>query len=71
MPRVPYEQIAPEANKLFMKMTSSKDLKTLRYYWEAYEALLRAGGWDPMSFDVETAKRVDEGWEETKPVIWN
>jgi hypothetical protein len=71
MPRIPYEQIAPEANKLFIKMTSADDLKALRYWWEAYVSLLQAAGWDPVSFDQETARRVDEGWEDLKPPIWN
>ena len=69
--RIPYERIAPEANKLFAKITSAPDLKTVRYLYEAYISLLAAAGWDPVSFDQETLKRVDESWDETKPVIWN
>ncbi len=69
--RIPYERIAPEANKLFVKMTAAPDLKTVRYWYEAYVSLLAAAGWDPVSFDRETLRRVDEDWDESKPVIWN
>ncbi len=69
--RIPYERIAPEANKLFNKITTAPDMKMVRYWYEAYVSLLAAAGWDPVSFDRETLKRVDEGWDETKPVIWN
>lgn len=71
MPRIPYERIAPVANDLFTKMTTAPDIKTLRHWYDAYVSLLEASGWDPVSFDKETQKRVDEGWEDTKPPIWN
>lgn len=71
MARIPYEQIAPEANKLFQKMILSKDLETMSYWQSAYEELLSAAGWDRASFEAEEAKRVETGWEEGKPTIWN
>jgi hypothetical protein len=71
MPKIPYERLAPEANKLFMKVTTAPDLETARYWYEVYESLLEAAGWDSASFDKETQRRVDEGWEDTKPPIWN
>ena len=71
MSRIPYEIIFAEANKLFIKMTYATDIKTLRYWYDAYVSLLAAAGWDPVSFDKETLKRVDEGWDDTKPIIWN
>lgn len=71
MPRIPYERIAPVANDLYDKMTAAPDIKTLRHWYDAYVSLLAAAGWDPISFDKETQKRVDEGWEDTKPPIWN
>lgn len=71
MPRIPYERIAPVANDLYVKMTTAPDIKTLRHWYDAYVSVLEAAGWDPISFDKETQKRVDEGWEDTKPVIWN
>jgi hypothetical protein len=32
---------------------------------------LEAAGWDPVSFDKETQKRVDEGRDDSKPITWN
>ena len=71
MPRIPYERIAPEANKLYEKMTTAPDIKTLRFWYDAYVSLLAAAGWDPIAFDKETQKRIDEGWEDKPPTIWN
>ncbi len=71
MPKVPYELLAPEANKLIQKMTLAQDLKTISYWWDVYVSLLQNSGWDPISFDRETVKRVDEGWDDSKPIIWN
>lgn len=71
MPRVPYERLAPEANKLIEKMTIAPDLKTISYWWDIYVCLLKESGWDPVSFDRETAKRVDEGWDDPNPTVWN
>lgn len=71
MPRIPYERIAPEADRLFQKVTTAKDIKTMRYWYDAYTSFLEAAGWDPISFDEEMQRRVDEGWEDTKPTIWN
>lgn len=71
MARIPYEQIAPEAHKLYQKMLLSKDMETMDYWEDAYEDLLKAAGWDVSDFELESAKRVDESWEKNKPVIWN
>jgi hypothetical protein len=71
MSRILYERIAPEVNKLVIKMTEATDIKTLRYWYDVYISLLQAAGWDPVSFDKETLKRIDEGWDDSKPIIWN
>lgn len=71
MPKIPYERLAPEANKLIQKMTLARDLQTISYWWDIYVSLLEAAGWDPISFDRETVKRVDEGWDDSKPIVWN
>ncbi len=72
MSRIPYDRIAPEASKIITKMTLAQDLKTISYWWDVYVSLLEGAGWDPISFDKETQKRIDEGWEETRPpIIWN
>lgn len=69
--RIPYERIAPEADRLFTQMTTARDIKTLKFWYDAYVSVLEAAGWDTVSFDQETQKRVDEGWDDTKPVTWN
>lgn len=71
MARIPYERIAPEANRLFLKMTEARTIKELRFWYDAYVGVLRAAGWDANTFDAETQKRVDEDWDETKPPILN
>jgi hypothetical protein len=71
MARIPYERIAPEANRLFLKMTEARTIKELRFWYDAYESVLRAAGWDANGFDAETQRRVDEGWEDGKPPVWN
>lgn len=69
--RVPYERIAPFAISMITKMVLASDSQALHYWHDAYLSLLKASGWDEMSFDKETQKRVDEGWDDTKPVIYN
>lgn len=73
MSKIPYEHVMLEANKLIEKMALSSDWQDITYWWDAYVAFLEKAGWDPISFDKETAKRVDEGWDESKPItpIWN
>lgn len=71
MPKVPYELLAPEANKLILKMTLAKDLKTISYWWDVYVSLLANSGWDPISFEQEEARRTDAGWDDSKPIVWN
>lgn len=71
MPQIPYERIAPEANRLYEKMTTARTIKELRFWYDAYVSVLQAAGWDAVSFDKETQRRVDEGWDEGKPPIWN
>ncbi len=70
MSRIPYDIIAPEANRLYLKMTTAPDAE-IAFWYEAYIDVLEAAGWDRKSFDRETQKRIDDGWEDTKPIIWN
>ena len=69
--KIPYDYLAPEANKLIQKMVLAQDLKSIAYWWDVYVSLLESAGWDPESFDNETIRRIDEGWDETKPIVWN
>ncbi len=71
MPKVPYELLAPEANKIIVKMTLAKDLKTISYWWDVYVSLLANAGWDPISYEKEEARRTDAGWDDSKPIVWN
>jgi hypothetical protein len=71
MAKIPYERIAPEANRLYEKMVVARDIQELKFWYDAYVSVLQAAGWDPVSFDKETQRRVDEGWDEGKPPIWN
>jgi len=71
MPRIPYERIVTEADKLFQKVTMARDIKTMRYWYDAYVAFLKAAGWDPVSFDQEMQRRVDADWFDEKPIDWN
>jgi len=71
MAKVPYDLIAPEANRLIQRMATAYDLKAISYWWDIYVSLLEKSGWDPVSFDQETIKRIDEGWEEPDSTVWN
>ncbi|HEY5268050.1 MAG TPA: hypothetical protein VII94_02855 [Candidatus Saccharimonadales bacterium] len=71
MSKLPYEQIAPEAEKIMFKITQATSLDVVKELWETYTVLLEAAGWDPISFDREMIKRVDSNWEEPNKTIWN
>jgi hypothetical protein len=75
-PKIPYERIAPEANKLFQKMTEAKNMDEADRLYDLYVALLESAGYSPTSFDQEQLKRVDQDWDDPKetvktPNIWN
>jgi len=69
--KVPFDRIAPEANKLFDKITTAKNMEEVSFWYSAYVSLLERSGWDVNAFEELSAKKVDEGWEETKPIVWN
>lgn len=69
MPRLPYDQIATEANKLYYRATSAPNMKLLKYWYEQYAAFLEAAGWNPLTFQDEELRRVDESWEDPKPKL--
>ena len=70
MAKLPYEQIAEQADKLFTRMTQATDLDTMKRYYEDYVSFLASAGWTPSEFDQEELKRVNEGWDDKK-TIWN
>jgi hypothetical protein len=69
MSKISYELIAAEADRLFIKMATAPDIKSLQYWHAVYLAFLEGTGWDPISFDKETQKRVDADWNDL--IIWN
>ncbi len=67
MPRIPYDIVAIEANKLTHKMLTATTPEQLNKYYDLYLQYLKATGWDPVSFDQETLNRVNKNWEEEQP----
>ena len=64
--KLPYERIAPEANKLFEKMTQSQDMDEVNRLYDLYVALLESSGWTPATFDQAMLERVNKDWDEPK-----
>lgn len=71
MSKMPYDRIAPEAEKIMLQITKATSLEVVKELWETYTALLEAAGWDSFSFDREMIKRIDSSWEEPDKTIWN
>lgn len=67
MPRVAYDIVAIEANRLLMKMITSSDGDPF-FYWDLYIDFINACGWTDQEFDQETLRRVDAGWDD---ITWN
>ena len=70
MSRIPYEVIAPIANKLVEKAVSSSDLEEVNKYWDEYNAVLEGAGWSAAEFDAVQLSKIDKDWDE-KPIIKN
>jgi len=64
MAKIPYEQIAPEVDRLVIKMVKSKDFQEVNYWVDVFNLYLEATGWDERSFEKEQLKRIDEGWDD-------
>jgi hypothetical protein len=69
MPRLPFDDIQDQANKLLDKALFAKTEDEAHEAYSTYLAYLDAVGWDAASFDSELAKRVDqlvppEEWKE-------
>lgn len=69
MARVPYEIVSIEADKILEKILSSSDADQMSKYYDEYLDYLHATGWSEEDFDLETSRRVDLGWEESRPKI--
>lgn len=71
MIRVPYDQIAIEATKFIENMALANDIEIIDRWWKMYVDLLEASGWDIISYNQEMLKRINEDWDEIKPIIRN
>jgi hypothetical protein len=60
--KVPYNQVAPVANRLIQQMTMAKDMKTIGYWWDAYVSFLQNSGWQVADFEKHELKEIDRGW---------
>ena len=64
MAKIPYEQIAPEVDRLVINMVKAKDFQEVNYWVDVFNLYLEATGWDERSFEKEQLKRIDEGWDD-------
>jgi hypothetical protein len=64
--KLPYDQIAPEIDKLIIRMAKTNSFQELNELIQIFDAYLEATGWDNDSFDKEYVKRIDEGWEKNE-----
>jgi hypothetical protein len=71
MPKIHYDLLAPEANKLIIKMSLATDQATAEYWWDEYVSLLKISGWSVEEFDLELIKRIDQNWIDKKDIDWN
>jgi len=64
MNKIAYDQIAPEIDRLIIRMAKTNSFQELNELIEVFDAYLEVTGWDHESFDKEYMKRIDEGWED-------
>ena len=62
MPRLPYEVVAVEADRLIIRMVVAPSVEEVYYYWDLYVSYIEACGWTDQEFDKETIKRIDAAW---------
>lgn len=71
MPRIPYEIVAIEANRILIKMVITPSWEESYHFWDLYNEYILACGWTDKEFDQETLRRIDLNWENIKRKIWN
>jgi len=71
MPRVPYEIVAIEAERLIIRMALSPTIRGSIHFWRRYIEYIEACGWTDREFDRETLKRIDAAWESLRRQLWN
>lgn len=64
MPKLPFDLISAEANKLLDKAIFGRTEEEVHEAYETYVAFLEASGWSVPEFDDEALRRIDEGWKE-------
>lgn len=63
MVRIPYEIVAPEAEKLFNRLLDNfNDMDLFEEYEEVYVTFIQACGWTLQEYNEEQLKRIDGGW---------
>lgn len=62
MPRLPYELVVIEADKILLQMVLAPDWRAHEYF-ERYLLFITACGWTDLEFDAETLRRVDAAWD--------
>jgi len=70
MPRLPYEIVAFEAERIIIKMVIAPEWEWPEH-WDTYISYIEACGWTRWEFDNETLKRVDRAWETVPFQNWN
>ena len=71
MPRIPYEIVAIEANRILIKMAITSSWEESYHFWDLYLEYIDACGWTDREFDRETLRRIDLNWEISKRKVWN
>lgn len=71
MARIPYDSMAPEANRFIINMVSASSWEEAYEYWDQYNDFIETCGWTDREFDLETIRRVDAAWEHIKRLVLN
>lgn len=62
MAKIPYEQVAIEANKLLDKAIGATTIKELKHWYEQFTKFLESVGWTAGEFQEEELRRLEPGW---------
>lgn len=71
MTRIPYDSMAPQANRFIINMVSAPSWEEAYDCWDQYIDFIETCGWTDREFDLETLNRVDAAWEQIKRRILN
>lgn len=62
MAKLPYEQIAIEANKLLDKAIQATSIKEMKHWYDQFTSFLESAGWTAAEFQEEELSRLEPGW---------